>query len=95
MSHLKYRKTAVEIEIVTRINALKVDGLISQELDLSTKAGIIKALDAALHLKGGIPYFKKLKGLFAYDIQFSPEYMHCLKMKDKIKELRKLTENIE
>lgn len=71
-----------------------IDGSITEEFDLETKIGLIKALEASLKLKGGVPYIKRLKGLFAYDIKLSPEYMHCLKMKDKIQELRKLVSDI-
>jgi len=56
---------------------------------------MMKALELSLKIKGGLPYLKRLKGLFSYDIKFSPIYMNCIKMKDKLPELRKIVESIE
>ena len=47
-----------------------------------------------MKLRGGLIHAKRLSGLFSYDIKFSPEYSQCLRMKEKLPELRKLVADI-
>ncbi|CDW82979.1 UNKNOWN [Stylonychia lemnae] len=88
--YMKFRQAAIELEIKNRLLDLQIKAKIPGEIDLNTQIGIIKGLEAALKIKGGLIHLKRLSGLFSYDIKFSPEYTHCLKMKEKLPELRKL-----
>eukprot|EP00347_Sterkiella_histriomuscorum_P015813 403355588 len=88
--HFLYRKAAIELEVKVRLQELQILAKIPGDLDLNLEADLLKGLDASLRLKGSLIHLKRLSGLFSYDIKFSPEYSHCIKMKEKLPELRKL-----
>ena len=87
---LEERKIAIESEIKLRLKKMTVDGnlMLSFKNPSPLNADLMTQLEEAIKLDGNLANFKVLKGLCTYDIKYNPNYANCLRMKDKLNELR-------